>query len=186
MATTQLPDLDNPYRDEFPARDDPDHSLGTRMEMIDEYSWAVPTQQAINALRGRGPILELGCGNGYWAWLLRQAGVDVRAVDIEPPDNPFTDIEVADGLDILEHGTDRTLFLCWPPRDFDLAHRALDAYDGKTFIYVGEQREHDQSNEAFFDLLEAEFGYPRTTISLPSWRGCHDNLYIYNRIDAMP
>ena len=39
----------------------------------------------MKALAGVGPLLEVGAGTGYWASLLRQAGVSVTAVDSHPP-----------------------------------------------------------------------------------------------------
>lgn len=47
---------------------------------------AIPTVQAISAIAVLGmPIVELGCGTGYWAKILRSRGVDVAAYDICPP-----------------------------------------------------------------------------------------------------
>ncbi len=42
-------------------------------------------REALKALAGVGPLLEVGAGTGYWAFLLRQAGVAVTAVDSHPP-----------------------------------------------------------------------------------------------------
>lgn len=52
---------------------------------VARYSYAIPDLTALNILAEHGPILEIGAGTGYWAYLLRQRGVDVAAFDINPP-----------------------------------------------------------------------------------------------------
>ena len=48
-------------------------------------AFAVPNQQALDVLAKHAPLLELGAGTGYWASLLRGAGVDVLAYDRDVP-----------------------------------------------------------------------------------------------------
>lgn len=59
-----------------------------RSALVKRYSWAIPSPESIEwmlkVLDGR-PVVEIGCGTGYWAWLLEQAGVDVNAYDHKPP-----------------------------------------------------------------------------------------------------
>lgn len=60
----------------------------TRQNLVTRYAWAIPSPESIDwiisYLNGR-PVVEVGAGTGYWAWLLSQAGVDVNAYDIKPP-----------------------------------------------------------------------------------------------------
>ena len=42
-------------------------------------------REALKALAGAGPLIEVGAGTGYWAMQLRWAGVQVTAVDSHPP-----------------------------------------------------------------------------------------------------
>src|SRR3712207_5908989 len=59
-----------------------------RRQLTRTYAWAIPNQAAIDAIadlaEGRG-VMEVGAGTGYWAALLRQAGVDVIPTDAAPP-----------------------------------------------------------------------------------------------------
>lgn len=48
------------------------------------FSWAIPNKKAIDICSNYGPIVEVGAGTGYWAWLLRKQGVSVEALDILP------------------------------------------------------------------------------------------------------
>lgn len=55
-----------------------------RPRLVAEYSWAIPNEKALQTIAAEGPILEVGAGNGYWAWELRKRGVDVLAFDPKP------------------------------------------------------------------------------------------------------
>jgi hypothetical protein len=48
------------------------------------YAFAAPNSRALKALAEVSPIIEVGAGVGYWALLLRQAGVAVVATDALP------------------------------------------------------------------------------------------------------
>jgi hypothetical protein len=81
------------------------------------YAFAAPNNHALKALAAVAPIIEVGAGVGYWALLLRQAGVDVVATDELPTtkctdDNvnkyhgkipPLTEIEEASGKVAAQH-----------------------------------------------------------------------------------
>lgn len=66
-----------------------DQGFKARTELTREYSWAIPSPQALAFtllhLDGRS-VVEMGAGAGYWAWMLQQLGVDVMAYDLHPPD----------------------------------------------------------------------------------------------------
>jgi hypothetical protein len=54
---------------------------------VQRYAFAVPTREALETISQYAPIVELGAGTGYWAWLLRRRGVDCVAYDLAPPDS---------------------------------------------------------------------------------------------------
>uniref|UniRef100_A0A7S4AWP5 Methyltransferase domain-containing protein n=1 Tax=Pseudo-nitzschia australis TaxID=44445 RepID=A0A7S4AWP5_9STRA len=120
------------------------------------FAWAVPNQKAISLLVNRKqPLLEIGAGTGYWAWLLSQHNVDVVAYDL--PDSHagqkhrFRHSIVRDGSVEQAYSSEhkgRALFLCWPDIVGDSAQDdadrgsfgvdALKAYQGDTIVHVGE------------------------------------------------
>jgi hypothetical protein len=196
---------ENPYLREFErlqpelsAPPDPvNAALGTtgmsaydrRIWCVRRYAFAVPTPAALATLAHLAPIVELGAGTGYWAYLLRRRGVDCVAYDLAPPDrlpnpsrfHPFTWTEVAAGdVDVLRHHADRTLFLCWPPYRHPLASQALTSYAGATLVYVGEPAGGRTADEQFFDLL-ARSWVATQQVALPNWPGTHDQLTVYRR-----
>jgi hypothetical protein len=64
-------------------------ALGKRHDLCDQYSWAIPTPQALDFIHKHAPggIIEVGAGRGYWASLLQKAhGADsIIATDRMPP-----------------------------------------------------------------------------------------------------
>ncbi len=162
-----------------------------RKGAIHKYAFAIPTPNILEKIVKYSPIIELGAGRGYWAWVLQQMGAEVVAFDTSPPDNKqlkngyfkggktWTKVEQGDHSVIKEY-PGRSLFICWPPYDNSMAHLCLKAYRGNTVIYIGEGGGGCTANDAFhknlddhWDLIENE--------CLAQWVGIHDSLYIYQR-----
>lgn len=165
-----------------------------RRLVIDHATFAVPDPVSLAVIATYGPIIEIGAGTGYWAWCLRQMGVDVIAFDKYPPQSHPRDADRSKGRngwfdtywthvlrgDDRQAGRypDRSLMMVWPYMD-DMAIRALKAYRGDTVIYVGEERAAC-ATAAFFDELEE--GWVKVhDRSIPQWFGLHDELWILQR-----
>lgn len=97
-----------------------------RYRWCKKYSWAIPSMEALDRIAALGPVIEIGAGTGYWAYLLRALGVDVKAFDVAPPgvvgvkngwhDGAETWTKVCQGgPERAAYEAHRTLFLCWPP-----------------------------------------------------------------------
>jgi hypothetical protein len=171
----------NPYLDLVEAIQSlpSDPQLAIRKKLIWAYSWAIPNEEAVDTLRSLSPLIELGAGSGYWAWLLRQAGADVIAFDQNPKAPPhWTSVEEGDE-GVIESHPHRTLFLCWPPYRDEMACRALRAYSGSIVAYVGEMNGRTADDE-FHELLSREFVLKRQ-VKIPSWPGYRDLLQIFER-----
>lgn len=145
------------------------------------YTWAIPSPESIAfivaTLDGR-PVVEIGAGSGYWAWLLAQSGVDVNAYDIAPIGHPkswFTnekvdarlgvnhDREIKEFYPVYPGGPEmlqaenpnRVLLLVWPTMD-NWAAEALRQFRGDTVIYVGEGSGGCTADSDFFTLVGDE------------------------------
>lgn len=115
------------------------------------FSWAVPNDQALEAIARYSPngVVEIGAGGGYWAMLMRQYGIDVIAYDPDPEGGisidgggwhdgtRWSDVLSGDHTMVTRH-PDQSLLLVWPSYDDPWTDQVLDLYEGDTVIYVGE------------------------------------------------
>jgi len=143
------------------------------------FSWAVPTNDAIDAIgQFASSVLEIGSGSGYWAWLMRQAGIAVTAVDTKVPPFAWHPIQPGNELEALKH-PDKALFLCWPPFADPMAYRALTNYHGEHVIYVGEWL-GGAAEPNFFAQLAVDF-QAIAAVAIPQWYMRNDSLIVFRR-----
>jgi hypothetical protein len=166
-----------------------------------EYAYALPDDDLIRRIAGDSPIVEVGAGLGYWSWLLRQAGAEVRATDCRPPAQYYdmrgrlastpgrrpgrpndwfeprpawTLVEVADAAAAAAAAPETAaLLIVWPPYADPMAAAALRAFRGAVVWYVGEGRGGACADAAFFDELENAWE-PDELHALIRFPGMHD------------
>ena len=179
-------DLPNPL---FDAWRESNGVIGAADENQRCYAWAIPSPEALETLAALAPIVEIGAGGGYWAHLLRELGVDIVCYDQAPPSlgfngyarRAFTHVQVGSPCSLMDHHQ-CTLFLCWPPMS-KMARDAVQFFEGRRVVYVGEPYGGMTADDEFFDILEREF-VERSRIAIPQWRGHDDAMYIYERKDT--
>lgn len=165
-----------------------------RTKCIEEYSFAVPNHEAIETLVHYSPVFEVGCGIGYWAKLVQDAGGEIIPYDANVNDEgmvkqymskdeytqPYTQV-LHGGIEVAELHSDKALFLCWPPYQSSIAHECLKTYleyGGQTLIYVGEGYGGCTGDDAFHDLIKERMECVKT-INIPTWPGIHDYMDVY-------
>jgi hypothetical protein len=161
-----------------------------------KYSWAIPNGDVLQEIAKYTPLVEIGAGTGYWAWLLRQLGIDILAFDKCPPGpsntskNEFhpqadTWTEVLPGDEfVLDSINNRSLFLCWPPSHHAMAFETLSRFRGNTFLFVGEGwPSRATGDEQFFELLRRDWVLTddSSKMTIPQWPGRKDFLWVYRR-----
>lgn len=170
-----------------------------RDRLVAQYAWAIPTEGVVRRIARLSPLCELGCGTGYWARLLLDAGAEVIAVDASPPaggENPWHRREAGIGrqpvqirhfVDVIEGDaltfdvpSDHALFLCWPPHDDGMAWRALSRYRGSRVVYVGEGAGGCTGDDDFHAALDREWELTEV-LEIPQWTGLHDAAHVYER-----
>lgn len=167
------------------------HQWIVRDEHISRFGFAVLTADAIKAITPYGPLLEIGCGCGYWSFELRRAGIDVIATDPGLGRYRFLgqaghwerlwvdDIERVSGEDAVKKYPQRNLLIIWPDYGDSWPVECLRAFAGKTVLYGGEWM-GCTADEEFHSHLEAHFTR-KETISLPQFDGIHDALEVWER-----
>lgn len=87
-------------------------------------------------------------GSGYWAYVLRQAGVDVVACDAVPPPSPdniwhydaqqqWVPVKQGNAIDTLAAAGSRSWLLSWPPGGVNMAP-VVKSFSGDRVVYLGE------------------------------------------------
>src|SRR4051812_41614544 len=172
----------DPYGDLFRLLTDggasPDAVDGIRRKLIWAYSWAVPSREVIEEIARHAPLIEMGAGTGYWAWLLSQAGADVLAYDANVAAPPHWFGVREGGPEALSAHSGRALYLCWPPLDEPFAEGCLERYEGQTLLYLG--AEGRTAGPGFYARLEREWELVRR-LEVPSWPGWENELRTYVR-----
>ena len=157
-----------------------------RSEFTKKYAWAIPTEEALDTIVKYSPIIEIGAGTGYWAYLLHQKGTNIICFDKEPYNNHWCRnqwFEIKSGsFEVLtiQENKNRNLFLCWPPYDDSFATKCLNHFRGNYLIYIGECQGGCCADDDFFELLEKNYMKIKY-VSLLQWSGIHDDLYIFKR-----
>lgn len=149
-----------------------------RLKAIHNYSFAIPNEPSLDLIAKFGPIIEIGAGTGYWAYLLANRGVDIIAIDNNNEKGNvakyFSSMIIDDGEKYLKNHNgcyDRSLFICWPRyiKDF------IDSYLGTTVIWIGEV-------EGCTDDMEDNLEWQEThSMIIPTWLGIHDILKVFKR-----
>ena len=178
--------------------------LKLRHKFIRNFSFAVPNAEAIQVLCDLSPLTEIGCGNGYWTWRVRQAGGDGRGYDakirISERENLEPEIKAKYrhlSWEVSNHERfwiypiakcsrdataepDRTLVLCWPDYKTDMAFNCLNRYEGENFVYIGEGFGGACANDKFFELLQSHWTL-KNIIEIPNFLGVHDAFFHFQR-----
>ncbi len=162
-----------------------------RADLVMKYAFTIPYHELIVEIASRGPIVEIGAGSGYWAWMLSQAGADVMAVDKYSPDevSPWDFMSANRWYDDTWYYVDegearsagaypeRNLFLAWPMFSHPMALDALNSYEaagGKTVIFLGDASMAGDEN--FHQKLNS---FPSVTrIPCMGWPGLREELVI--------
>ena len=159
------------------------------------FGCVVPSYEALEIIkqvsRGRS-IIEIGSGNGYWAYMLRRHGVAVTAVDNMHSEYRTTwvgDTVINDGEKYLRGAKatkDAVLLLVYPVVGLDFTSKILQAHTGDTICVAGTQNRNGYT--AFKDMMIDEYimakkvGFHKTVqVALPSFAGKDEALFIFER-----
>lgn len=153
------------------------------------YSYAIPTPEALQLMKKYAPLIEIGAGTGYWIHLLKNIGVDIIGYDSTPVSktgeqnefhaNSKAFVDVIKGSSEQLSKSKRTLFLCFPPPESNMALDCLKSHKGDTFIHVGEWF-------GFTGTLEFAKEISKNWVleehmDLPNWADTNYNLTVWKR-----
>jgi hypothetical protein len=163
------------------------------------YAYSVFPPSVLEIVADLSPIVELGAGNGYGAYLLQQLGADVVALEAFPVEEgqnwffstsriglptkrgkSFTKVDKGDAASLKDY-PDRTLLMCWPPRNM-MAVDALTNFQGSKLALIAEK--NCCGNAAFYKKLTSDWQL-LLCLNTESWNCSHQEvLEIYERKKA--
>lgn len=165
-------------------------SSAMRHAWVAKYSWAIPSDIAIDVCLKYSPILDFAAGGGYWSSLLKKKGAEVVCIDetfrteitlwedVYPVKNWMP---IQKGCEDSVRGYPRhTLLMIWPPYATSMARNALYEFRGDHIIYVGEGHGGCTGDDEFHELLEEEFALVEEC-DIPQHNGVRDYLMVYKR-----
>lgn len=179
---------DDPWMDPWAVRWMYPEDEASRRDLVNRYAWSIPSPADLEWMRGillgRG-VVEIGAGNGYWAYQLRQIGVDMLAVDNGEWSDKWQQrwsLVEEGGPDVAGKHPDRALMLIWPPYDTSMAKTALDSYAGDLLIYAGEGNGGCTADDAFHEELECSWEEISDAPHHATYNGIHCRLTAYRRL----
>jgi hypothetical protein len=147
------------------------------------------------------PILDIGSGNGYWTYMLRNIPIGdisgAKELDVRPIDNQLSEYRVAwvkdtiksDGREYLKqngNGKGCVLLLVYPQATGDFTGPLLKAFEGDTIVVAGTQNGNgftgfqdivvDEWVEKNLEAFELVLRMP-----LPSFAGKDEALFVFRR-----
>ncbi len=172
-----------------------------RQRWVKEFSWAVPTDESILAIKnlvveqGLDGVVEMGAGTGYWASCLAQVNVSCVCYDsfywkVKPSHFHFK-VEKGGPPKVAQY-PNHALFLCWPPLSLHtkkmgrpnlMGSKSLQHYKGDWVIYVGEDEDGCTGDDEMWKILNEKYEQ-HSYAEVYNFDGIHDSLFIYRRKNA--
>lgn len=171
--------------------------------LVEYYSWAIPCDKVLDLFLYFSPIIEIGAGKGYWAYLLKKKFGDklkIRCFDRHPNyRHSWTMVEagtpssIFQRQDIIDANPEfKTLFLSYPDEDSELGSECLSYFQGDYIIHVGElittgsfarqpQTAFGRTTTGSFQVELMEKFHCIASIPLPNLPFCNDHLTIWKR-----
>lgn len=153
------------------------------------WGFSIPGLEAVEALAALGPLVEVGCGTGYWSALLRNAGLDVIATDLIASGDPGYGFTVGRCCEVTAMGAaeaaaafpERAVFCSWPTREDAWAVDMVRALGpGRALALIAEPADGRTASAALYDELARDFSLVRA-VEIPQFPGARDRLYLCRR-----
>lgn len=181
-----------------PGPEDPIGFENARKAFRDTFGYAIPTPRAVARIAefaGPGGVCEIGAGRALWARLLGDHGIAVDATDhaieeggiskakagyFDSSPHVFHPVRCEFARRAAEATDAKTLMMVWPPYGLAVASLSLAAFRGDRLVYIGEDRHGCTGDDAFFDLLDAEWQRVGG-VGIPNWGHLSDRVHLYRR-----
>ena len=173
------------------AKGDRGLRYGLRDLFIERFGFAVISRDAVDILKGLGPLVEVGAGSGSWACAINRSGGDVVATD---PTEPFWKFETGryaetaklTAKQAVQAYPERAVLSVWASYDDDWLYQAVRHMAvGRTLAIVTEGQGGCIADDHLHSLLGRDFERVLTE-HIPQFSGMHDRLEVHVRRRRTP
>ncbi|HZZ31751.1 MAG TPA: hypothetical protein VFE10_07120, partial [Phenylobacterium sp.] len=159
-----------------------------RQAFVRQWGFSLPCREAVTALRGFGPILEVGAGTGFWTAVMRAAGHHMIATDLAAGLSPYgfcvsrhAEVEQLSAVDAVRKYPDRDLFCSWPSENEPWAAEAVgELRSGRKLALILDDRGTITGDDNLRRVL-AEQCRALEMIEIPRFPGLHDRMRLFER-----
>ena len=155
------------------------------------WGFSIPCREAVEALRALDtPLVEIGAGSGYWTALLRAAGLDVIATDLESEgEGPYGSglgrhaaVEALGGAQAVAAYPDRDVFCSWPTEGGEWCAQAVRGIAvGRAFALIGDPSGGVTGTPSLHEALAVDFE-TEMVVEIPQFPRVDDRLTIHRRV----
>lgn len=164
--------------------------------MMHHFGCVCPSYEALEMIRAVSvgkTVLDVGSGNGYWTYMLRQHKCDVLAID--NAQSEWRTLWIADtvkeeGARYIKKrpgsGEDDVLLLVYPVVGLEFTTSILNTYQGNVICVAGTQNKNgytafkDETIDEWMTRERPDFE-KLVQVPLPSFAGKDDALFIWRR-----
>lgn len=161
------------------------------------FSWSIPSKEVIEEIKdfvGDTPVYEYMSGTGYWAYLMKQAGIETTATDMPVQEDSGEDIKsylMSKSPNFIEMQTqdvssanvnpNNVIMMSWIPYQSDIANNVLgQMVPGQKLILIGEGQGGCTATETTFCVLDEYFDLVKH-VRPPQFDGINDYISFYVR-----
>ncbi|CAK9047812.1 unnamed protein product [Durusdinium trenchii] len=123
-------------------------------------AFVIPSPKVLREIQkrcGSGGLVELGAGMGYWSHLLANSGVEVVALDVDPPEKSRFKVQLGDASSLPKLQRELLLLCMPPPGEAACADEALRHFTGRYVVYIGEWYSGMTATRSFHESLWANY-----------------------------
>ena len=149
------------------------------MNLIQAFTWVIPTQKALDVFDKHSHVVELGAGRGYWARHYSKKAIEVHCYDLYPQYNTFHPVRTGGPHSLQDYVEPWTLFICSPQYRSDMVLEGLRYFGGDHFIYAGDTN-FGLNLPSIVKTLKDEWTQ-EDEILLPNWPNSNNKMLVFKR-----
>lgn len=143
---------------------------GKRGDLTQKFGWTIPNKNIIQYLVNESKnskLFEIGAGNGYLSYEIKNNGGRIIPIDIEPPEETWVNVYKMSYEDINPKNVSR-IILPWPPANSDMGEKCISYLNPEVVYFIGKENSTVTGSKEFHNRLETDYNC-YTVKELPSW-----------------